>query len=163
LNRPLTILKTLSDHGVEFIVVGGVAGVALGVPIDTLDIDVVHLVTPSNVQRLLAALAVLDAHYRHRPELRPSESHLASRGHQLLDTRLGYLDVLGAIGKGHTYADLLPHSVEVAFSASLRCRVLDLETQIAIKEEIGAAKDLAVLPLLRRTLEERRRLKKPHF
>ncbi len=160
MNRPLEILKTLADHEVEFIVVGGVAAVALGAPVNSaLDIDVVHLITPANVQRLLAALAELDAHYRDRPELRPGESDLSSPGHQLLATRLWPLDVLGAIGKGRVYADLLPRSVEVEFSPSLRCRVLDLETQIAIKEEIGAAKDLAILPILRRTLEERRRLR----
>jgi hypothetical protein len=159
LNRPLETLQTLADHEVEFIVVGGVAAVALGAPVNTWDVDVVHSATRANVTRLLTALTALDAHYRHRPELRPGESHLSSPGHQLLATRLGPLDVLGAIGKGHTYADLLPHSAEVAFSSSLRCRVLDLETQIAIKEEIGAEKDLAILPILRRTLEESRRPK----
>jgi hypothetical protein len=35
--------------------------------------------------------------------------------------------------------------------------VLDLPTQIAIKEEVGGEKDLAVLPVLRATLEEMRR------
>lgn len=158
MNRPLEILKNLTDHEVEFMVVGGVAAVALGVPINTLDIDIVHLVTPANVQCLLAALAEMDAHYRNRPDIRPGESHLSGYGHQRLDTRLGYLDVLGAIGKGHTYADLLPHTEEIQFSASLCCRVLDLETQIAVKEEIGGEKDRAMLPILRRTLAEKRRL-----
>jgi len=159
LNRPLEILRTLADHEVEFIVVGGVAAVALGAPVNTMDIDIVHTRAPENVTRLLAALHALDAHYRHRPELRPTESHLSSRGHQLLATRLGYLDVLGAIGKGHTYAGLLPHTVEIEFAPAFRCRVLDLETQIAIKEETGGEKDLAMLPILRRTLAERRRIK----
>jgi hypothetical protein len=36
-------------------------------------------------------------------------------------------------------------------------RVLDLETLIAIKEELGGEKDRAVLPVLRRTLEEKRK------
>lgn len=159
MNRPTEILKTLANHEVEFIVVGGAAAVALGVPINTWDVDVVHAVTPANVQRLLAALSELDAHYRHRPEFRPGESHLSGPGHQLLITRLGPLDVLGAIGKGRSYADLLPHSAEVELSAGLHCRVLDLEMQIAIKEEVGGEKDRAVLPTLRRTLEERRRHK----
>jgi hypothetical protein len=34
--------------------------------------------------------------------------------------------------------------------------VLDLETLIAVKEEVGGEKDRAVLPVLRRTLEESR-------
>jgi len=38
-------------------------------------------------------------------------------------------------------------------------KVLDLETLIAIKEELGGEKDRAVLPVLRRTLEETTRIK----
>jgi hypothetical protein len=60
---------------------------------------------------------------------------------------------------GRTYDDLLPHTELVEISPELRVRVLDLETQIAIKEETGREKDLAVLPVLRRTLIESRRLK----
>jgi hypothetical protein len=47
----------------------------------------------------------------------------------------------------------------VELSPELRVRVLDLETQVAVKEETGREKDLAVLPTLRRTLMESRRLK----
>jgi hypothetical protein len=39
----------------------------------------------------------------------------------------------------------------------LRVRVLNLETPIAVKEEAAGARDLAVLPIMRRTLEEKRR------
>jgi predicted nucleotidyltransferase len=37
----------------------------------------------------------------------------------------------------------------------IRVRVLDLQTIIAIKEELATEKDLAALPLLRRTLREK--------
>ncbi len=37
----------------------------------------------------------------------------------------------------------------------LTIHILGLETQILVKEEVGAPKDLAVLPLLRRTLQEK--------
>lgn len=36
-------------------------------------------------------------------------------------------------------------------------KVLDLETLIAIKEHLGGERDRAVLPVLRRTLEEKRK------
>jgi hypothetical protein len=67
----------------------------------------------------------------------------------------GPLDVLGTIGPGLTYEDLLPHAVEMEIGDGIRVCVLDLETIIAIKEELGSEKDLAVLPLLRRTLQQR--------
>jgi hypothetical protein len=42
-----------------------------------------------------------------------------------------------------------------------RVRVLDLETLIATKQEVGQEKDLAALPVLRSALEESRRRKLP--
>jgi hypothetical protein len=39
----------------------------------------------------------------------------------------------------------------------VRVRVLNLETIVALKEELASEKDLAVLPVLRRTLEEKQR------
>jgi hypothetical protein len=146
---------------VEFIVVGGVAAVLEGVPMNTFDVDVVHRTSSDNLTRLIAALQKLDAHYRHSPELCPNATHLSTKGHQLLATRYGPLDVLGAIGKGHGYEDLLPRSHPVKISERLAVRVIDLETQIAIKEEVGGEKDLAVLPVLRRTLAEIRRMTEP--
>jgi hypothetical protein len=90
-------------------IVGGVAATLLGAPITTFDLDFVHSTVPENVARLLAALADLDAFYRLQPELRrrPDASHLALPGHQLLQSRFGPVDFLGAIGRGRTYAGLL--------------------------------------------------------
>ena len=64
---------------------------------------------------------------------------------------------MGTIGRGLTYQDLLPHSTEMEIADGILVRVLDLETLIAIKEELGGEKDRAVLPVLRRTLAEKRR------
>ena len=125
--------------------------------VNTFDVDIVHSRDPENLDPYLAALQELDARYRHRPEFRPDESHLAATGHQLLLTRFGPLDVLGAIGGGWTYADLLPRSQLMEVAPGLAVRVLDLETIIQIKEEVGGEKDLATLPVLRRTLAEIRR------
>jgi hypothetical protein len=67
------------------------------------------------------------------------------------------VDLLGTIGRDLGYSDLVPHSPKLDISEGLRIRVLDLETLIAIKEELGGEKDRAVLPILRRTLEEKRK------
>ena len=128
-----------------------------GVPVNTFDLDVVHSREPDNIGRLLRALDSLDATYRARPELKPDESHLASPGHQLLTTRFGPLDILGMIGRSRCYDDLLPHTHELEVGEGLRVRVLNLETLIAVKEEVAGERDLAVLPIMRRTLEEKRR------
>ena len=153
------ILVELRRHQVEFIVVGGVAAVLEGVAVNTFDLDVVHARNPDNIGRLLAALDSLEATYRARPELglKPDASHLASTGHQLPTTRFGPLDIFGTIGRSRSYDDLLPHAHEVEVGEGLRVRVLNLETLIAVKEEVAGERDLAVLPIMRRTLEEKRR------
>ncbi len=153
-------LGALCDGGVDFILVGGLAAVLNGAPVNTFDVDVVHSRDPANIDRLLPVLATLDAVFRMQPErrLRPNSSHLASAGHLNLVTRYGPLDLLGTIGRDLGYEELLPHSVEMEIGQGLRIRVLDLETLIAIKEELGGDKDRAMLPVLRRTLEETRRL-----
>lgn len=151
----LALLRTMVENGVDFIVVGGVSAVLQGSPVTTFDLDLVHSREPENITRILSALQDLDAYYRGRGTqvLRPGRAHLAASGHQLLMTRHGPLDLLGTIGAGHSYDDLLDHTVEIQI-AKWRLRVLDLETLIKVKEEVGHDRDKAMLPILRRTLEE---------
>ena len=151
------ILRVLAEHGVDFIVVGGVCGVLHGAPILTFDLDIVHSRKPDNVDRLLKALDVLDARYRSHPErdIRPGPTHLASEGHQLLTTRFGPLDVLGLIGAGRQYEDLLPHSLVMRVGRGLTVRLLDLDTLIETKQETAGEKDRAALAILRRIRQER--------
>ena len=155
----LAILQTLAEHQVDFIVVGGVGAVLQGAPISTFDLDVVHSRTSENIDRLLAALRVLDARYRTTGtrEIEPERSHLSSPGHQLLMTRFGPLDLLGAIGKGkgYEYGELLGQTVKMKVRTGLAVHVLDLATLIKVKEEVGHDKDRAVLAVLRHTLEEK--------
>jgi hypothetical protein len=153
----IAILRTLVEHKVDFLIVGGVGAVLQGAPIMTFDLDVVHSTEEANVVRLLVALESLDAFYRTQPErkIKPDASHLGSSGHQLLMTRYGPLDLLGAIGRGHTYRDLADRAVRLQIANDLTVPVLELASLIAIKEETAGEKDQAVLPVLRRTLRER--------
>lgn len=155
------ILQILTRHEVEFIVVGGIAAAAQGATILTFDLDIVHSRKPENIGRLLAALDALEARYRTpgAGHLKPTRSHLESEGHQLLMTSAGPLDFLGVIGSGRGYEELLPRAVEMSVGGVM-VRVLGLEAVIETKEETGRDKDKAMLPLLRRTLEEKRKSRK---
>jgi hypothetical protein len=85
----------------------------------------------------------LDAVYRIQPErrIRPSASHLTSAGHQNLLTRFGWLDLRGTIGRNPSYEDLVSHAVEMDVGEGIVVRVLDLDTLISIKEDLGGEKD----------------------
>lgn len=68
----------------------------------------------------------------------------------------GPLDVPGALGEVE-YDDLVEDSVELALDEGVRIQVLNLERLIRLKQAAGREKDLAVLPVLKRTLEETNR------
>jgi hypothetical protein len=151
-------LRALRERGVEFIVVGGLAAVLNGAPINTFDLDIVPARGPENIEKLLRVLDAIDAVYRMQPDrrLKPSASHLSSTGHNLITT-CGPLDVLGTIGHRLGDEDLPPHSAEMEIGGGVRVRVLNLAKLISLKEELSGAKDLAALPVLRRTLEQKQR------
>jgi len=155
----LELLRALSEHEVDFILVGGLAAAVQGAPLMTFDVDVLYSTDAGNLTRLLAAIEDLEGYYRLQPErkLRPQLAHLAAGGHNLLMTRLGPLDLLGSVGNSHDFRDLLPHAMALDVGEGTKIQVLALETLIAVKEETAGEKDRASLPILRRTLEELRR------
>jgi len=51
----------LVHQRVDFIIVGGMAAILRGTPVNTFDLDVVYERSPSNIGRLLLALEELDA------------------------------------------------------------------------------------------------------
>jgi hypothetical protein len=104
------------------------AAVLHGAPVQTYDIDVVYLRESANIDGLVKLLAEMDA------------------------TRYGDLDLLGTVGQGLGYSELLPCSAQMDIGEGLLVRVLNLETVISTKEHAGPDKDKAVLPMLRQAL-----------
>jgi predicted nucleotidyltransferase len=151
------LLALLARHGVEYIVVGGVAAVAHGAPITTQDLDIVQRRTPENVSRLLAALAEIDAVYANdQRRLRPDESHLLGPGHQLLDTRLGRLDVLGSLGPDVDFDKIAIDALEIDI-AGVKTKIISLDQLISVKSQLARPKDQLMLLQLRALKTEKDR------
>jgi hypothetical protein len=55
------------------------------------------------------------------------------------------------------YEDLMPHTLEMEIGGGMKVLVLNLAKIIALKEELAGAKDIAALPVLRRTLKQKQR------
>ena len=148
------ILFRLADEGVEFVGVGMVSAILQGVPLTTMDLDIVHRRTPENVRRLLRVLADLDAVARNDPRrIQPNETHLLGPGHILLSTRFGDFDCLGAIDGGRSYEDLLPASISLELEGRT-FQFLNLREVLAIKKRAGRPKDLAAIPYIESTIDE---------
>jgi predicted nucleotidyltransferase len=153
------ILRALTRHRVEFIIVGGVAATMHGSARVTQDLDLIYARNEANLHRLVAALRRQHPYPRGAPPGLPFswDVDLLRGGLNFtLRTELGNLDLLGEITGGGTYEELLPHSVEIA-AFRLRCRCLDLETLIRVKRAAGRPRDLEAVAELHVILEERDR------
>jgi hypothetical protein len=75
----------------------------------------------------------------------------------LLETDLGDLDCLGTVDNGRGYEDLLSSTVSLELSPGKSIHLIDLATLIEVKRRAGRPKDLAAIPVLESTLEERLR------
>ena len=149
------ILEGLLEAGVDFILVGGLAAVIQGAPVTTMDVDIVQSQSPENIARLLAFLTSVEAVHRRLDDklIEPKERDLSGKGHVLLTTRIGPLDVLAVIEGGRSYEDLLAHTVEIDFRGHT-LRVLDLKTLVELKKTSTDPKDKQRLPVLKETLRQ---------
>ena len=120
-----------------------------------MDVDIVHSQSSENIARLLAFLKSVDAVHRRFDDklMEPKERDLSGKGHVLLTTRTGPLDVLAVIEGGRSYEDLLEHTVDIDFRGHT-LRVLDLKTLIELKKTSADPKDKQRLPVLRETLRQ---------
>jgi len=157
----IKIIERLTEYKVEFIIVGGVCAVLHGAPVTTFDLDIVHNRSPENIERLLKVLVELEAYYRTRKDIRiePDKKGLTLPGHHLLMTNAGPLDLLGTIGESEDYNDLLKDVEEIEISGK-KVQLQSLESLIKIKQFLGGEKDRAVIPILQRTLEEKKKQKR---
>jgi hypothetical protein len=155
---PLRILACLHRHGVEFVLIGGVAAVAHGSSLATFDTDITPRRSPDNLDRLASALRELGARIRTSadPVVFPIDGgFLAAQPTMLnLTTDAGDLDLTFApAGFPRGFEDLRDGAVEVALVDGPRTAVASLADVITSKAAAARDKDRAALPYLRALLE----------
>jgi hypothetical protein len=153
------LLPALVQAKIEFILIGGVAGIVHGSSRLTYDVDVVYARTSADFIRLADALKPYAPYLRGAPPGLPFKFDVPTLRHGLnftLTTKLGDLDLLGEAVGGGGYRDLLQHTFNVeAFGVRFKC--VDLPTLIKLKRAAGRPKDLESLAELQALLEERKR------
>ncbi len=152
------IVETLNRHGVDYIMIGGVAGQLHGSTRPTKDVDVVADNSASNLERLGAALQDLNARILGAPELPEAVTRaqlhpgaLAQRQFGNWTTDAGDLDTALFVGTPDnpiTYETLQAHAIQ-AEHQGVPFIVASLNDIIRAKEIAGRDKDLAALPELR--------------
>jgi hypothetical protein len=158
---PVAIFRVLNDHGVRYLVIGGIAARLRGAPLVTEDVDVTAATDDHNLRALCSALRGLGAKLRTagdpdgvsfpiEPEM------LATSRSWTLVTRYGDLDVVFEPAGSRGYLDLIrdADTLRVQKRPEITAPVASLRDVIRTKEASGREKDRAALPMLRRTLEE---------
>lgn len=162
-----TLTDALARHGVEYLLVGGIASRAYGAQRPTYDVDCLPAPSRENLDRLAVAMRVL--HARLRVEgLSDEESALLPvhlSGPTLLRmeistwrTDAGDFDILMSLpdrdGRHMQYEELLERASELDLDGII-LRVAALDDVIASKEWANRPKDRAALPELRSLRRDR--------
>jgi hypothetical protein len=142
--RPRPILDTLLAHRIDFVLIGGLAGIVRGSSYPSYDIDIAYGRERENLERLAAALSELGATLRGAPPNLPfllDARTLENGSHFTFDTPYGSLDILSDPDGAPPYAALragagVPLEVE-----GVPMRVASLDHLIAMKEASGRPKD----------------------
>ena len=150
MQKTADILRLLSEHLVDFVVVGGYAVVAHGGTLVTQDIDVCCSFSPENLLRIQDALKGLHPVHRMTPQRLPlqlTKESCQGLNNIYLDTDIGQLDCLGMILGVGDFHEVKKRSFLVDVEG-YPLRLLELDALIAAKKAMNRPRDKeAVLQL----------------
>lgn len=141
--RPGEILACLRRHEVDFVLIGGLAGMALGSALPSFDVDIAYARDPANLERLAAALLELGATLRNAPADVPfllDAKTLEDGAMFTLDTPFGSFDILSDPTGAPPYPQLRAAGQYLEI-AGVPTRVASIDHLIAMKESTGRDKD----------------------
>jgi hypothetical protein len=141
--EPAPLFEALVAHGVDFVVIGGLAGLVHGSAYPTFDLDIAYALDTANLERLGRALGDIGVTLRGAPPDLPFEADiraLMSGSNFTFDSRFGRFDVLGDVAGVSAYDDLRreARSEEIA---GFGVRVASLDHLIAMKRAANRTKD----------------------
>lgn len=138
------ILRTLAEHGVEYVLIGGLAVQTHGHVRTTNDADLIPAPQPANLKRLASALRALEARV-----LNPGEEDTEIDAKMLptatiwqFATRDGGIDVMHEVPGGRPYQELSARALRVSLG-DIEVPVVDLDDLIQMKLARGRPVDLA--------------------
>jgi transcriptional regulator with XRE-family HTH domain len=143
------LLKALVEHGVDFVLVGGMAGIALGSSYPTYDLDVAYARDEANLERLARALVELRVSPRVKGEAADlpfiaDARSLANGANFTFMTEFGMFDILGDLAGIRSYEDLR-RDATVEEVEGFPIRVASIAHLIAMKRAANRIKDKLML------------------
>jgi hypothetical protein len=155
--RPL--LELLDRHAVDFIVVGGIAGIVHGSAQTTFDFDVVYSREKQNLKRMGAALTELGVILRNAPpdlSFKPDARTLAAGCNFTFSTMYGSFDILGEAAGMRDYETMRAAATTEHFW-DIEVRVASIDDLVRMKRAAGRPKDKSMAEELIAVAEDQRR------
>lgn len=153
---PRRLLEVLVEHGVRFVLIGGLAGRLHGSTLITNDVDICYQREPTNLERLATALRALDVQLRGAPADLPFQvdAETLRRGDAFtFTTTAGALDVLGTPAGTSGFTELEANAVVVRLG-EIEVAVASVTDLVRMKEAAGRPKDKQAVIELRALLDE---------
>ncbi|HEY2334891.1 MAG TPA: DUF6036 family nucleotidyltransferase [Solirubrobacterales bacterium] len=138
------ILRALAEHGVDYVLIGGLAVQTHGHVRTTNDADLIPAPDPANLQRLATALRALDARVLNPGEEKtPVDAKMLPRATiWQFASRDGGIDVMHEVPGGRPFAELRERALNVRLG-DIDVPVVDLDDLIQMKLARGRPVDLA--------------------
>lgn len=156
--RPEELLSLLTEHDVQFVVIGGFAAQAHGSPSLTGDLDIVPSWDGENLRKIAQILGAIAA-VRHglpadAPPMPPLDARTLRAGSVFtLNSRFGRIDLLSNPDPGLDHAALLRNAIEIELFG-VRVHAAGIDDLIAMKRAAGRPKDRVELEILGALREE---------
>jgi predicted nucleotidyltransferase len=153
------ILRSLNEHDLRYVLIGGLAANMWGSDQVTLDVDICYARDQENLTVLVKALKDLDAHLRGWPQGVPE--FIDERAFRLGDTmtfetKFGAFDCLGTPAGTDGYPDLIANAKVMSVDANVTVAVASIDDIIRMKRTAGRVKDLNAVESLKLLKELRR-------
>jgi predicted nucleotidyltransferase len=142
--RPTALLEALNRHGVDFVVIGGIAAITHGSARLTQDLDITYATDQPNLKALGATLLGLKASLRGVEEdvhFVPDERTLKRTTILTLDTTAGPLDLLTQPPGAPPYEQLRRDAKRVTLDSTWFL-IASIDHLVAMKIEAGRPRDL---------------------
>jgi hypothetical protein len=138
------LLVRLVSHGVDFVVVGGIAMIGHGSARSTRDLDIVYSTDPANLEALGAAMVALGARLRgvrnDLPFIADART-LRQTSILTLDSPDGWIDLLARPSGSPPYEELRARATRVTLDGVV-VLIASLDDLESMKRAAGRTKDL---------------------
>lgn len=141
------LLRALDRQGVDFVVIGGLAGLARGSSYPTYDLDVAYARNERNLERVAAALREIGVTLRNAPPDLPFQldaATLANGANFTFETEFGHFDILGHVPGIRSYEELRD-SATVEQVEGVAVQVASIDHLISMKRAANRTKDKLML------------------